>query len=201
MRIPQVLLATFLVVPTSPGFSASPAAPLSSECRAFQASVEPWGGKVESAIGGEVSRILAPVKTALDARRSGETASIAPLGAKLRRLGSDLASLEPPADVARLHRLLLDHVSAAERLVDAIGRSRDDFRKVDNEEALRRLPEARDAYRTLLDYDREMASLLRSRSCGGGDLEALERREIPEIERLLERLAAPASAPRAITRP
>ena len=146
-----------------------------SLCKEWQLSVSNYSNKVEAILDGEPEHLMITLQKIIEANQIGDLEKVHKLGKVIKSKAPALSKINPPEDLVRFHRKLINYHKTTEKAFEAIVKENIDFQSI----------YTRRCYETLLDYFQELKALLIEKECDEGDIAALKNTIIPGIENIL----------------
>jgi hypothetical protein len=149
-------------------------------CEEWLDSIKEYDDQVDSVIEGEPEDLAKTIWQIIDAIDSGNTGKATTLQNKVRKKVAVLKTINPPSDLRIFHNKLISYGTAVETAINAILQNRAPLRSV----------EVRQCFVSLLDFYKEMESLMIQHGCENDDLRVIQEKIIPEIKELLKQFPA-----------
>ena len=145
-------------------------------CEEWLDSIKEYDDQVDSIIQGEPEELVKTFWKIVDAKESGQIEKAKDLQDKIREKVASLKTIKAPQDLMIFHGLLISYGTAVETAINAI---------LDHDAPLRSI-EVRECFVSLLNFYKEMESLLIQHQCENDDLKVIKEKIIPEIKELLK---------------
>ena len=147
-----------------------------SACEEWKISISEYEKQADAIFDGEPEDMLGVLQDIIEAQEGEDAEALKELEVIIRGKVPALSKITPPDVLKGFHDRLIKYYSEIENTANVILGG--DAQIISTH--------MRECYRALLEYYRELHSILTAISCGDGDVEALENKIIPKIEGILE---------------